>query len=216
MPIEYQEPYFEENELGKSLRNDIVRILISGHLYCRTCKNIYSEHGGANNNNYDSIESVLQVLSRNSIHVTDENDEPVTSSLISNDSPFYITAHIALIDSLMIAYASRAIRLESVVNAIRKYTRFNASSDLPNTCDLESTCLFWLNKIIQTFLYALDNECELYSRQLNIKCQPHLFIQQQNNDDITKYLANGSVLAALILFYTCDTELDISRTCVPI
>ncbi len=130
----------------------------------------------------------------------------------------------------MIAYASRAIRLESVVNAIRKYTRFSASSDLPT--DLESICVFWLNKVVQTFLYTIDNECEVYSKQvsffffflserfikfyyfclffkLNIKCQPHLFISQV--DDITKNLANGSILSALILFYTCDTEIDISR-----
>lgn len=81
-------------KLGKSLRNDIVKILISGHLYCQTCKNIYNE---SNNSNvvvvYDSIESVLQMLSRNSIQVTDdENDEPVTSSMITNDSPFYIVS----------------------------------------------------------------------------------------------------------------------------
>jgi hypothetical protein len=46
--------------LGKSLRNDVVRVLINGHLYCQTCKNIYSEYNVV----YDSIESVLQMLSR--------------------------------------------------------------------------------------------------------------------------------------------------------
>ena len=112
----------------------------------------------------------------------------------------------------MIAFASRAIRLEHVVTAIRKYTKFSASADLPT--NLESICLFWLNKVVQTFLYTIDSECELYSRQMNIKCQPHLFISQ-SADDITKHLANGTILLALIIFYTCDSQIDISRKFSP-
>jgi hypothetical protein len=65
----------------------------------------------------------------------------------------------------MIAFASRAIRLENVVTAIRKYTKFSASSELPT--DLESICLFWLNKVVQTFLFTIDSECDLYSRQVS-------------------------------------------------
>jgi hypothetical protein len=65
----------------------------------------------------------------------------------------------------MIAFASRAIRLENVVTAIRKYTTFSASSELPT--DLESICLFWLNKVVQTFLFTIDSECDSYSRQVS-------------------------------------------------
>ncbi len=192
---------------------------------------------------------------RNGIHVTDDCDEPVSSSIIRSESPFYVvgnrlvvlwlwafifknlqtcskqhqSAHIALIDSLMLAFASRAMQLENVVNAIKKYTKFNASSELPT--NLEQLCAFWLNKITQTFLFTIDSECDAYARQvsanavhvsrhelltefysillkLNIKCQPHIFIPKVN--DITTQLANGSILAAIVLFYTCDYEIDIS------
>lgn len=76
------------------------------------------------------------------------------------------SAHLALIDSLMIAFSKRAMKLEQVVNSIRKYTRFNASSELP--IDLETTCLFWLNKITQVFLYTIDSECDSYSKQVSL------------------------------------------------
>jgi hypothetical protein len=64
----------------------------------------------------------------------------------------------------MLAFASRAMQLESVVTAIKKYTKFNASTELPN--NLEQLCVFWLNKITQTFLYTIDSECELFSKQV--------------------------------------------------
>lgn len=88
----------------------------------------------------------------------------MTQNVIINDSPFYVSAHIALVDSLMTAYATRAMKLENVVCSIRKYTKFSASNDLPT--NLESICLFWLNKITQTFLYIIDSECESYSKQV--------------------------------------------------
>ena len=51
--------------------------------------------------------------------MTDENDDPVTAQLISQDSPFYVSAHLALIDSLMVAYAMRAMQLDAVVQAVK-------------------------------------------------------------------------------------------------
>lgn len=77
------EPFFEENELGKSLRAEIVQELISGSLYCNACSNLFSTK-------FDHLTHVIEYLANNSVIVTDENDEPVTWQIISQDSPFYV------------------------------------------------------------------------------------------------------------------------------
>ncbi len=77
---------------------------------------------------------------------------------------FNQSAHLALIDSLMKAYAVRAIRIETTVNAVKKYTSFDPSTEMPT--DLETTCILWLNKVTHTVLSCINIECELYAKQV--------------------------------------------------
>lgn len=201
------EPFFEENELGKTLRNDFVQELINGKVYCLACKNIFSSSNNIKLTFHD-VSDVLDHLSRNSIQCNDENDDPVTQQLISQDSPFYVSAHIGLIDSLMLAFSIKKMRLDSVINSIKKYTKYSPSVDLPN--NIETTCILWLNKITKTVLNCIDNECDSYAKQLNMaKCQPHLFLPQIG-DDLSMSLSNGTLLAVLIVFYTCNADFDLS------
>lgn len=78
--------------MGKSLRNDILVELISGNVYCIACKNIFQNSGFLNAKAFMDISDVFEQLARNSIQVTDENDDPVTSQIISQDSPFYVVS----------------------------------------------------------------------------------------------------------------------------
>jgi calmodulin-regulated spectrin-associated protein len=71
---------------------------------------------------------------------------------------------LALIDSLMMAYAMLTLKLENVVSAVKKYTSFNASSDLP--VDLESTCFLWMAKIAQVFNETVKMEANLLDSQV--------------------------------------------------
>ncbi len=64
----------------------------------------------------------------------------------------------------MKAYAVRAMRIETTVNAVKKYTNFDPSIETPT--DLETTCILWLNKVIQTVLSCINSECELYAKQV--------------------------------------------------
>ena len=100
IPVELQEPFFEENELGKSLRDDILHELIKGRVYCLAYRNILSfpnlasgsSKTSANNsaNNINSVDDVIQHLTKNAIEVHDENDDLITSQIIAKDSPFYV------------------------------------------------------------------------------------------------------------------------------
>ncbi len=118
------------------MRADVVRELINGKIYSQACKNIYQQKVIK----CESVQDVLDYLSKNSIQVTDENDDQVTPFLIQQDSPFYVvnifsffnpyffclhsicntqSAHISLIDSLMYAYGLRVMRLENVITSVK-------------------------------------------------------------------------------------------------
>lgn len=38
---------------------------------------------------------------------------------------------------------------------------------------IESNCVLWLNKIMQTVLTCVESECELYSKQVKLKHFKH-------------------------------------------
>ena len=76
---------------------------------------------------------------------------------------------------------------------------------------LEATCSLWLNKITKCVLALVENECESYAKQSSlVRCQPHLFLNEIAPNDISLALSNGSILALLVVFYTRDTDFDLS------
>ncbi len=79
-------------------------------------------------------------------------------------------------------------------------------------------CKIWLNKISSTILNLVQKECELYAKQSSlINCQPHIFLNKIENtseNDISIALSNGTILATLIVFYTCDADIDLSDICL--
>jgi hypothetical protein len=68
MPKYLNEPFFEENELGKSLRNDLVKELISGRVYCAACKNIFNNSALSKSHQkfsyFSTITDIFEYLSR--------------------------------------------------------------------------------------------------------------------------------------------------------
>ena len=118
-----EEPFFEENELGKSLRNELVRELISGQVYCAAAKNIFNNPALSSSHQkylyFSTVSEVFEQLIKSSVSITDENDDPVNAQVIAQDSPFYVSAHLALIDSLMNAYSMRVMKIDITINTIK-------------------------------------------------------------------------------------------------
>ncbi len=76
--------------------------------------------------------------------------------------------------------------------------------------NLETTCSLWLNKIVRCVLECIESECDLYAKQSSlVRCQPHIFLNEIGKD-ISLSLANGTMLSVLIVFYTCDYDIDLS------
>ena len=124
------------------------------------------------------------------------------------------SAHIALIDSLMIAHTLKSMPVESVVKCVKKYASLDAERDV--CADLESTCKLWVNKVTESVLACVDGECESYARQLKLpgKCQPAHVHLPPIGEDMSLSLANGNLLAVLVFFYALDVEFDMSDVCM--
>lgn len=57
---------------------------------------------------------------------------------------FFQSAHIHLIDALMMAYMLEMISVEKVVSSVKRFSNLSAK-ELP--FDLEDAMLFWMNKV---------------------------------------------------------------------
>ncbi|MEQ2217417.1 Calmodulin-regulated spectrin-associated protein 1, partial [Xenoophorus captivus] len=56
------------------------------------------------------------------------------------------SAHISMIDALMMAYTVEMISIEKVVASVKRFSTFSASKELP--FDLEDAMVFWINKVL--------------------------------------------------------------------
>ena len=54
----------------------------------------------------------------------------------------------------MLAFSREIITIERVTQCVRRFTTFNASSELPS--DLEDAILFWINKVCVTVQQNVD------------------------------------------------------------
>lgn len=55
------------------------------------------------------------------------------------------SAHMAMVDALMMAYTVEMISIEKVVASVERFSTFSASKELPY--DLEDAMVFWVNKV---------------------------------------------------------------------
>lgn len=55
------------------------------------------------------------------------------------------SAHMAMVDALMMAYTVEMISIEKVVASVKRFSTFSASQELPY--DLEDAMVFWVNKV---------------------------------------------------------------------
>lgn len=59
--------------------------------------------------------------------------------------PLWQSAHIPMIDALMMVYTVEMISIEKVVASVKRFSTFSASKELP--FDLEDAMVFWINKV---------------------------------------------------------------------
>ncbi|XP_067376335.1 calmodulin-regulated spectrin-associated protein 1-B isoform X1 [Channa argus] len=141
IPEDLRDPFYTDQYDQEHIKPPVIRLLLSCELYCRVCALILKTEQAAS---LQSHMSVIQALSRKGIYVVESDDTPVTEGDLAC-VPIKMSAHMPMIDALMMAYTVEMISIEKVVASVKRFSTFSASKELP--FDLEDAMVFWINKV---------------------------------------------------------------------
>ncbi|XP_029367024.1 calmodulin-regulated spectrin-associated protein 1-B isoform X3 [Echeneis naucrates] len=141
IPEDLRDPFYTDQYDQEHIKPPVIRLLLSCELYCRVCTLILKTEQAAS---LQSHLSVIQALSRKGIYVVESDDTPVTDGDLAC-VPIKMSAHMPMIDALMMAYTVEMISIEKVVASVKRFSTFSASKELP--FDLEDAMVFWINKL---------------------------------------------------------------------
>ncbi|XP_043999915.1 calmodulin-regulated spectrin-associated protein 1a isoform X2 [Gambusia affinis] len=218
IPSDLRDPFYTDQYEQEHIKPHIIHLLLSGELYNRVCGLILPAEQAAY---LQSHQSVIQALSRKGIYVLETNGTPV-SDIDLCSSPIKMSAHIHLIDALMMAYTVEMISIEKVVSCVKRFSNISASKELP--CNLEEAMILWINKITIKMRELTDKECKM--KQHLLESPSHHKVRYRRDhlsgrtlqhfplvEDILKDVSDGTALLAVIHFY-CPEVVKLEDICL--
>ncbi|XP_035993977.1 calmodulin-regulated spectrin-associated protein 2 isoform X2 [Fundulus heteroclitus] len=224
VPEELAEPFYRDQYNQEHLKPPVACLLQSAELYCRAGSLILRS---------DAVKpllghnAVIQALAQKGLYVTDQ-DRLVTERDLTS-TPIHMSSHLALIDTLMMAYTVEMVSVERVMSCINKYSSAEPlHSDgliqgLPY--DTEDAITTWINKVNEHLRDVLIQEQKLreaslqepnatthkarYRREHAQKSVPSLPLVENLLKDNT----DGCALAALLHFY-CPQAVRLEDVCL--
>ncbi len=206
VPPDIRTPFFKDKEGEDHLRPAVIYQLSSGELYSLACANIFppSVH------QWQGHWSVIQGLARRGIYVTDDKRIPVTEAVLTQTQRIKLNAHLAVMDAIMTAFTGEVVNIEKIVQAVRRITTFNASSELP--FDLENALIFWVNKVCTAEIYRMERERRSQQEQQSQAQVQKVRMRRQQLQpkeppcvptikNVTKDVSDGRCLCLLIHHY---------------
>ncbi|XP_011869488.1 PREDICTED: patronin isoform X3 [Vollenhovia emeryi] len=191
VPEKLRDPYYRDHEEQEHLKPQIVHALSNAELYCLALANIYSDPNYHNQNHY----GILQALARKGVYVTEQNNTQLTETILIQNSPLKMSAHMAVIEGLMVLYAKEVVTGDRVVSAIRRFD-LQAGVDMPS--DHEKGLLLWINHASHALIAKIQSE-EGGGDKTRLPELPAAKDFQS--------LCDGVGLAAVVAFY-CPGELN--------
>ncbi|KAK7945309.1 hypothetical protein WMY93_001037 [Mugilogobius chulae] len=122
-------------------------------------------------------------LSRKGIYVVESDDTPVTEEDLAC-MPIKMSAHIPMIDALMMAYTVEMISIEKVVASVKRFSTFSASKELP--FDLEDAMVFWINKVNTKMREMSEKEHKVKHHPLESPSHQKLHVMHELTDCMLK------------------------------
>ncbi|XP_050456610.1 patronin isoform X8 [Cataglyphis hispanica] len=191
VPEKLREPYYRDHEEQEHLKPQIVHALSNAELYCLALANIYSDPNYHNQNHY----GILQALARKGVYVAEQNNTQLTETILIQNSPLKMSAHMAVIEGLMVLYAKEVVTGDRVVSAIR---RFDPQAEVDVPSDHEKGLLLWINHASHALIAKIQSEDGAGDKTR----LPELPAAKDFQS-----LCDGVGLAAVVAFY-CPGELN--------
>ncbi|XP_044012467.1 patronin isoform X14 [Aphidius gifuensis] len=198
VPDNLHEPYYRDHEDQEHLKPQIVQSLSNAELYCLALANIYSDPNYHNQNHW----GILQALARKGVYVSDPNNTTLTETILIQNSPLKMSAHMAVIEGLMVLYAKEVVTSDRVVAAIKRFNP-QAHIDIPN--DHEKGLLLWISHASNALIIKIKQNNDDDDNDTII--DEHKKLPELPDTKDFQSLCDGVGLAAVIAFY-CPNELN--------
>uniref|UniRef100_A0A8C8HKL6 Calmodulin regulated spectrin-associated protein family, member 2b n=1 Tax=Oncorhynchus tshawytscha TaxID=74940 RepID=A0A8C8HKL6_ONCTS len=229
VPEELSDPFYRDQYSQEHLKPPVASLLLSAELYCRAGSLILRS---------DAVKpllghnTVIQALAQKGLYVTDQ-DRLVTERDLTS-TPIRMSSHLALIDTLMLAYTVEMVSVERVMACVHRCSSpLNDPSSHPEghirdlPYDTEDAVTTWINKVNEHLREILVEEQRLressclettatgaqrarywreYAQQ---RAAPSLPLV----DNLLKDNTDGCALAALLHFY-CTTSIRLEDICL--
>ncbi|XP_030258077.1 calmodulin-regulated spectrin-associated protein 2 isoform X1 [Sparus aurata] len=225
VPEELVEPLYRDQYNQEHLKPPVACLLQSAELYCRAGSLILRS---------DAVKpllghnAVIQALAQKGLYVTDQ-DRLVTERDLTS-TPIHMSSHLALIDTLMMAYTVEMVSVERVMSCINRYSTAEPShgdghiQELPY--DTEDAIITWINKVNEHLRDILVEEQKLReasyqeSNATTQKARYRKELAQQRNapslplvENLLKDNTDGCALTTLVHFY-CSQAVRLEDICL--
>uniref|UniRef100_A0A3P9KRT6 Calmodulin regulated spectrin-associated protein 1b n=1 Tax=Oryzias latipes TaxID=8090 RepID=A0A3P9KRT6_ORYLA len=220
IPEDLRDPFYTDQYEQEHIKPPVIRLLLSCELYCRVCALILKTEQAAS---LQSHLSVIQALARKGIYVVESDDTPVTEEDLAS-MPIKMSAHMPMIDALMMAYTVEMISIEKVVASVKRFSTFSASKELP--FDLEDAMVFWINKVNMKMRETTEREHKVKHHPLESpshqkspskwywKLVPVRYRREHSSgrqlpffpllEDLMRDVCDGAALLAVVHYYCPD------------
>ncbi|ELK24924.1 Calmodulin-regulated spectrin-associated protein 2 [Myotis davidii] len=154
VPEELREPFYTDQYDQEHIKPAVVHLLLSAELYCRAGSLILKSDAAKPLVGHDAV---VQALAQKGLYVTDQ--ERLVTERDLQRKPIWMSAHLAMIDTLMMAYTAEMVSVEKVIACAQRYSAFFQATDLPY--DIEDAVMYWINKVNEHLKDILEQEQKL-------------------------------------------------------
>ncbi|XP_061201988.1 calmodulin-regulated spectrin-associated protein 2 isoform X4 [Neopsephotus bourkii] len=209
VPQELREPFYTDQYDQEHIKPPVVNLLLSAELYCRAGSLILKSDAAKPLLGHDAV---IQALAQKGLYVTDQ--EKLVTERDLHKKPIQMSAHLAMIDTLMMAYTVEMISVDKVIACSQQYSSFFQPTDLPY--DIEDAVMYWINKVNEHLKDIMEQEQKLKEHHgaESAGVQKARYRKEQTLlkqlpciplvENLLKDGTDGCALAALIHFYCPD------------
>uniref|UniRef100_A0A674NYD2 Calmodulin regulated spectrin-associated protein family, member 2a n=1 Tax=Takifugu rubripes TaxID=31033 RepID=A0A674NYD2_TAKRU len=220
IPADLKEPFYTDQYDQEHLKPPVASLLLSADLYCRAGSLILKRDAAKPLLGHDAV---IQALAQRGLYVTDQ-DRMVTERDLRK-RPLQMSAHLAMIDTLMMAYTVETASAEKVMACIRQYSCGSTEEETPY--DTEDVVTTWINTVNEYLKEIVTQEQRREAQGAEPAGSPRVrgarYRKEQASaqpvpwippvDNLLKDSTDGSALAVLLHFY-CPQLLQLSDVCL--
>ncbi|KAK2835391.1 hypothetical protein Q5P01_015875 [Channa striata] len=229
IPADLKDPFYTDQYEQEHLKPPVTSLLLSADLYCRAGSLILKSDAAKPLLGHDAV---IQALAQRGLYVTDQ--ERLVTERDLRKRPLQMSAHLAMIDTLMMAYTVEIMSVDKVMACIGQYSSCNPEVEVPY--DTEDAVTTWINKVTEYLREIVAQEQRKKESQSAepagsprsptkwyMKLVPARYRKEQTStqsvpwipqvDNLLKDSTDGSALGALLHFY-CPQLLPLDDVCL--